>query len=308
MQTSSSSNSTSKTLERMMDRSYFKDWIRQGLIAPDYNLALNKGQTYSSSMSSEPFRVTTVNHRYSVANTYPALLLVPAKITDESLKRYARLHRQSRFPSITWRHPKNQAILLRGSSFLNKGVMGMIKRHHDGMYQPNPEVNSTVEAELYITSIIQQTPRAMVRPDSAWNMAGSELSINSLVAPNAGDYPPVHSYPTLTPTMSRKNPISRAMDTLTRNTPAPGLSYGAPKRSRISLGSMKGNRQMGSQSSLASSSNLRQDYSSQDSSFLQRASLYIFGDKSQMKGAKIESHPKAEFIPIGKIFYLHQVT
>ena len=304
VQTSSSSNSTSKTLERMMDRSYFKDWIRQGLIAPDYNLAMNKGQTYSSSMSSEPFRVTTVNHRYSLANTYPALLLVPAKITDESLKRYARLHRQSRFPSVTWRHPKNQAILLRGSSFLGKGVMGMIKRHHDGMYQPNHnEVNSTVEAELYITSIIQQTPRAMVRPDSAWNMAGSELSINSLVAPNAGDYPPVHSYPTLTPTMSRKynNPISRAMDTLTRNTPAPGLSYGAPKRSRISLGSMKGNRQMGSQSSLASA-NLRSSgsdyYSSQDSSFLQRASLYIFGDKSQMKGAKFESHPKAEFIPI----------
>ena len=46
---------------------------------------------------------------------------------------------------------------------------------------------STVEAELYITSIIQNTPRAMIRPDSAWNMAGSELSINSLVAPN--DYP-----------------------------------------------------------------------------------------------------------------------
>ena len=133
-------------------------------------------------------------------------------------------------------------------------------------------------------------------------MAGSELSINSLVAPNAGDYPPVHSYPTLTPTMSRKfnNPISRAMDTLTRNTPAPGLSYGAPKRTRISLSNMKGNRQMGSQSSLASA-NLRSsgsDYYSQDSSFLQRASLYIFGDKSQMKGVKIESHPKAEFIPI----------
>ena len=75
----SSSSSTSKTLERMMDRSYFKDWIRQGLIAPDYNLALNKGQTYSSSMTTEPFRVTTVNHRYNLASTYPALLLVPAK-------------------------------------------------------------------------------------------------------------------------------------------------------------------------------------------------------------------------------------
>jgi hypothetical protein len=150
-------------------------------------------------------------------------------------------------------------------------------------------------------------------------MAGSELSINSLVVPSAsgvgyGEYPPAHSYPTLTPTMARKfNPITRAMDTLTRNTPAPGLnSSTGSKFSRLSLSTVKGNRQMGSQSSLASG-NLRNsnrymeasgsDYGGggQDSSinaFLQRASLYIFGDKSQIKGFKLESHPKAEFIPI----------
>ena len=67
--------------------------------------------------------------------------------------------------------------------------MGMIRRHHDSSQHStaHTEMASTVEAELYITSIIQNTPRAMIRPDSAWNMAGSELSINSLVQPN--DYP-----------------------------------------------------------------------------------------------------------------------
>ena len=112
------------------------------------------------------------------------------RITDESLKRYSRLHRQSRFPSITWKHPKNHALLLRGSSFHGKGVMGMIRRHHDSSHHgttAHTEMASTVEAELYITSIIQNTPRAMIRPESAWNMAGSNLSINSMVAPN--DYP-----------------------------------------------------------------------------------------------------------------------
>ena len=67
--------------------------------------------------------------------------------------------------------------------------MGMIRRHHDSSQHStaHTEMASTVEAELYITSIIQNTPRAMIRPDSAWNMAGSELSINSLVQPN--EYP-----------------------------------------------------------------------------------------------------------------------
>ena len=77
---------------------------------------------------------------------------------------------------------------------------------------------------------------------------------------------------------------------------------------------MKGQRQYGSQSSLAAS-NIKpisrftaadsgSDFNSgfgQDPSinaFLQRTSLYILGDKSQMKGVKLESHPKAEFIPI----------
>ena len=82
---SNSSTSTSKTLERMMERSYYKDWIRLGLIPPDYNLTdRTKGQTYATSGSGQQdsFRVTTVNHRYAVANTYPALLLVPARFVS----------------------------------------------------------------------------------------------------------------------------------------------------------------------------------------------------------------------------------
>ena len=39
-------------------------------------------------------------------------------------------------------------------------------------------------------------------------------------------------------------------------------------------------------------------FNGHDPTFLQRASLYIFGDRSQMKNVRLESHPKAEFIPI----------
>lgn len=318
----SSTQSTSKTLERLMERSYYKDWIRLKLISAEHSLMSasgikNQGFASSSSHSDhESFRVSTVNYRYSMAITYPALLLVPAKITDESLKRYSRLHRQARFPSITWRHPQNHALLLRGAGYHGRGVLGMLRRHHDGHHQSagQVEIPSTVEAELFITSIIQATPRAMMRPDSSWNMTGSELSINSLVmgagaSPHNSDYPSVHTYPTLTPNMARKfNPITRAMDTLTRATAAPS---GQSKLSKLSLNtSSKGNRQMGSQSSLASgtpgfrsSSRFSDcDYPGNDSgginAFLQRASLYILGDKTQVKGVKLESHPKAEFIPV----------
>merc|ERR1719219_1846141 len=144
----------------------------------------------------------------------------------------------------------------------------------------------------------------MTRPESYSNMAGSELSINSLVAPN--DYPSGSLYPTLTPTMSKKTftMMPKIMGTLTRSTNPPGSAS-----SKLSVRNMKKNHSyMGSQTSLASGSNFSRksgggfndsDYfNGHDPTFLQRASLYIFGDRSQMKNVRLESHPKAEFIPI----------
>ena len=71
---------------------------------------------------------------------------------------------------MTWKHSKNQALLLRGASFHSRGVMGMIKKYHDGSHQTvaHTEMASMAEAERYIMSIIQNTPRAMMRHTSAW--------------------------------------------------------------------------------------------------------------------------------------------
>ena len=144
-------------------------------------------------------------------------------------------------------------------------------------------------------------------------MAGSELSLNTLGLPGSGsgpnicDYPSVHIYPTLTPNMARKfNPITRAVDTLTRNTPAP------TKMPRLSLSNLKSQRQMGSQNSLSpgglGTPSSRSSYRPNESdsgidsgginAFLQHTALYIFGDKSQVRNMKLDAHPKAQLIPV----------
>ena len=93
---SSVNANNTKSLERLSDRSYFKDWIRLGLINSDYVLSVAGSKLHGPT---ESFRVTTVNYRYSAVASYPALLLVPAngKVTDDFLKRYCRFHRQSRY-------------------------------------------------------------------------------------------------------------------------------------------------------------------------------------------------------------------
>ena len=329
VQSCSSSSSNTKTLERVMERSYFKDWLRLKLIPADYTVSSTssggKSATAATAMGEATFRVSTLNFRYQLAMTYPALLLVPSKIGDESLRRYARCHRHSRFPAITWRHPKNLSLLLRGSGFHGRGVISMLRRqqqHNDpGHLAPSTgqqEMASSVEAERFTMAIIHATPKAAENTSGSpatWNMSGSELSINSLMVSGgggAGAASGEYSYGTLTPNMARRlNPITKAYGTLTRGT-------AAPKFSRLSLSNMKTSRTLGgSQSSLTNASNRASSRYSTDhsvagdatsvggggtseggvSNALKRAALYIFGDKNQMKGAKLDA-PGTEFIPV----------
>lgn len=61
--------------------------------------------------------------------SYPALLVVPGAITDESIRRFCRSYRHGRIPVITWQHPKTKALMVRGAGYHGKGVMGMLKSH-----------------------------------------------------------------------------------------------------------------------------------------------------------------------------------
>ena len=62
---------------------------------------------------------------------------------------------------------------------------------------------------------------------------------------------------------------------------------------------------MGSETSLTGSGALRVSYRNsqepgemESSQSLQKASLYVFGDKNQVKGIKIDPHLKVDFIPV----------
>ncbi|XP_054989429.1 myotubularin-related protein 2 isoform X1 [Sorex araneus] len=76
----------------------------------------------------ESWRVTRINERYELCDTYPALLVVPANIPDEELKRVAAFRSRGRIPVLSWIHPESQATITRCSQPL-VGVSG--KRSKD---------------------------------------------------------------------------------------------------------------------------------------------------------------------------------
>jgi myotubularin-related protein 5/13 len=114
----------SKSMERLMERSYYKDWKRMSLGTLHKSVNLNASSILSKA---ESFRISFVNCNYGICRSYPALLVVPNLISEDSVKKVARCYRGGRFPVITWKHPRSRALLVRGACFNNKGLLAFLK-------------------------------------------------------------------------------------------------------------------------------------------------------------------------------------
>ncbi|XP_054263415.1 myotubularin-related protein 13 [Macrosteles quadrilineatus] len=273
----------SKTLERLTERSYVRDWTRLGLVT----------QSNSGGKSKEPFRITSVNSAYMMCRSYPALLVMPTAVSDDSLRKFYRCYRHSRFPVVTWRHPRNKALLLRGASYHGKGVMGMLKSTHPSSAGVSvTETSSSLEQERYLSVLVNVTPLSLQR--QTWNMSDSSLSINSLLLAAEDN--------TMTPESSRRsNPFNKAMGTIgvfpRSSGGKSGKSFGrwGSLKDRDRRNSLQGNtlRAPHNPARLSADS----DSGTECVQTFQRAALYILGEKHQMKGGK-ENVPKTDFVPV----------
>ncbi|XP_076069162.1 SET domain binding factor isoform X2 [Oratosquilla oratoria] len=317
----------SKTLEKLTERSYYKDYQRVGL----GSLANASGSSVPSRTKCE-FRVTACNSNYQVCRSYPSLLSVPSSIADENLHRLARCYRHTRLPVITWRHTRTKALLMRGAGFHGKSVMGMLKGPPSGSGATS-EASYSMEQEKYLSAIVQATPVSVLREGSSWALTDSSLSINSLVLTvGTGTLEPYHpSYPTLTPEVGRKsnNPLSKAMNTLRTSGGKGGRPFarwGSLRGARPGVGGGGGGGVGGGATSLtlqrshhstntsSTTAGLRSslgggtagprlsvdstDTGAETVHAFHKAALYVFGDKAQIKGIKTDAYHKTEFIPV----------
>uniref|UniRef100_A0A4W4G553 SET binding factor 2 n=1 Tax=Electrophorus electricus TaxID=8005 RepID=A0A4W4G553_ELEEL len=62
-----------------------------------------------------------------VVCSYPGLLVVPQTVQDSSLQKVARCYRHNRLPVVCWKHPGTKAVLMRAGGFHGKSVVGLFK-------------------------------------------------------------------------------------------------------------------------------------------------------------------------------------
>ncbi|KAK0711412.1 protein-tyrosine phosphatase-like protein [Lasiosphaeris hirsuta] len=61
------------------------------------------------------WRITAINKDYSFSPTYPAFLVVPSKISDNTLKYAATFRSRARIPTLSYIHPVNNCTITRSS-------------------------------------------------------------------------------------------------------------------------------------------------------------------------------------------------
>ncbi|XP_039105823.1 myotubularin isoform X3 [Hyaena hyaena] len=115
------------------------------------------------------WRITFINKCYELCDTYPALLVVPYRASDDDLRRVATFRSRNRIPVLSWIHPENKTVIVRCSQPL-VGMSG--KRNKDDekyldviretnrqiskltIYDARPNVNA-VANKLVLTGAIQ---------------------------------------------------------------------------------------------------------------------------------------------------------
>lgn len=71
----------------------------------------------------ETWRITKINDKYKLCDTYPAILAVPQAATDDDLQSVASFRSRGRLPVLSWLHPETQATITRCSQPLT-GISG----------------------------------------------------------------------------------------------------------------------------------------------------------------------------------------
>ncbi|XP_046862400.1 myotubularin-related protein 5-like [Xenia sp. Carnegie-2017] len=102
------------------------------------------------------WRLSMVNLSYAACRSYPAVLVVPQHVTDDSLLRVSKNHRHMRFPVATWRHKVNKfAVLWRSSAIERSSVASII---HSGVAASGGSTDairsSNVEQDKYLSALV----------------------------------------------------------------------------------------------------------------------------------------------------------